>query len=210
MHALKNILFDLGVVLVHLQYEEALQSVLPLCDPERSHEARKLFGLTGRDPIVAEHECGRASGEDLFDRFVALTGFSENFNIFKELWDRIFSENEPMIRFARELSEQYNTYILTNAGILHVPDLYERFPSLQFFKGSIASYEVGVMKPDPRFYQEAMERFSLEPESCLFVDDRPENVEGARAFGLPTLHYQSAGDTISAIRDQVGIRGQRG
>ena len=88
---------------------------------------------------------------------------------------------------------------------MHFPWVYERFPELNFFKGDAVSCHLGAVKPNRAFYERALAKFGLQPAACLFIDDRPENVEGARAFGIPALQYTTAPETIAALRARLGL-----
>ncbi|MCX6997180.1 MAG: HAD family phosphatase, partial [Kiritimatiellaeota bacterium] len=194
-----NILFDLGGVLLNLNYAEGLKNILPLCDPQRRVNSRQFFGLLARDPSMAEYERGAISAPEFFNRFVALTGFHGAFHQFRDIWLDIFSENQPMLAFARELAQRYDTYLCSNAGDMHFPWIYERFPALNFFKGDAVSCNLGAVKPNRAFYEKALAKFGLRPETCLFIDDRPENVESAVEFGIPSIQYTTAPETITAV-----------
>jgi 2-haloacid dehalogenase len=74
---------------------------------------------------------------------------------------------------------------------------------LNWFDGCFISGFEGVIKPDPRFFTLALERFHLEPEACLFVDDRAVNCAAARALGIPAIEFSSAG----ALRQELVTRG---
>ena len=63
----------------------------------------------------------------------------------------------------------------------------------------ILSGEVGVRKPDPEIYLLAAERIGLAPEKCVFVDDIPVNVEGARALGMAGILHRDAAITIPKL-----------
>jgi 2-haloacid dehalogenase len=67
--------------------------------------------------------------------------------------------------------------------------LYEFF---QLFDGYFVSGFEGVMKPDPRFFELALERFALTPEETLFTDDKAENVAAAVAVGVPATVFRDA------------------
>jgi 2-haloacid dehalogenase len=67
--------------------------------------------------------------------------------------------------------------------------LYEFF---QLFDGYFVSGFEGVMKPDPRFFELALERFALTPEGTLFTDDKAENVAAAVAVGVPATVFRDA------------------
>ncbi len=53
------------------------------------------------------------------------------------------------------------------------------------------SYELGFIKPEAPIYQHAIEGLGVEPAEALFLDDRPENVEGARAAGIHAVVFDS-------------------
>lgn len=63
----------------------------------------------------------------------------------------------------------------------------------------VGSYELGVRKPDPRFFQRLVGRLEAAPDTVVFVDDREANLEGAAAVGLPTVPAGDAGDVRRAF-----------
>jgi HAD superfamily hydrolase (TIGR01509 family) len=200
---IRNILFDIGVVLLHIDYGPALARVLPLCDPARMKSIDRFFSLVERDPMMADYERGKVSAESFFGRFVELTGYRGTYEEFAEAWFNILAENRPMIEFARELSRTHRIYLATNAGVIHVPRMYRTFASLGFVTGRAASCELGEVKPDRGFYEKALAQFGASAETCLLVDDRPENVEGARACGIRSILYTNPEETIDAVRAEL-------
>ncbi len=200
-----SLLFDLGVVLLQINYTAGLSKIVPLCDPRHSVNSQQFFGLVARDPVVAEYERGNITAQEFFSRFVTLTGFRGTFHQFSDIWLDIFSENQPMIAFARELAQRYAIYLCSNAGDMHFPWVYERFPALNFFTGDAISYQLGAVKPHRAFYERALAKFGLQPAACLFIDDRPENVESAEEFGIPSILYTTPTETIAAVRARLGL-----
>jgi putative hydrolase of the HAD superfamily len=75
----------------------------------------------------------------------------------------------------------------------------ERFDLRRRFACFFTSSFLGVMKPAPRIYLIALEVTQRRPEEVLFVDDRAQNLEPARALGMHTLHYR-ARDGADALR----------
>ena len=55
---------------------------------------------------------------------------------------------------------------------------------MKLMDGGIMSYEVQLIKPDLVIYQTLMERYDLQPEECVFLDDTVRNVEAAQALGI--------------------------
>jgi putative hydrolase of the HAD superfamily len=74
-------------------------------------------------------------------------------------------------------------------------------PLETWFDVVIVSSEVGCSKPDPAIYRLCIEQLGVPAAESLFVDDRIENIEAARAIGLQTLHF--AGDPSVAVLRQI-------
>lgn len=198
---IRNVLFDLGVVLVHLDYEKALRQVLPLCPPERHAKLKQFLALDGRETVILDYECGRVSTADFFRHFVSVTGYAGTYEQFIATWHDTLSPNQPMIEFARSLAGTHAVYLATNTGEVQIARIHELLPRPWFFKDMAASCDLGAAKPERAFYERALARFGVSADSCLFVDDRPENVAGAEACGLRSILYTNPGETIPAITE---------
>jgi len=83
-------------------------------------------------------------------------------------------------------------YALSNWSAETFPVARRRFPFLEWFNGVLISGDVGVTKPDPRIFDELCRRFGLDPARAVFVDDRADNVEGARRHGFTGVRFVSA------------------
>jgi 2-haloacid dehalogenase len=94
-------------------------------------------------------------------------------------------------------------YALSNWSAETWPQALRRFPILGRFDGIVISGHEGLVKPDPAIYRLLLERYGLEADGCLFVDDSPRNVEGARRVGLDALRFES----VSALREALARRG---
>lgn len=90
----------------------------------------------------------------------------------------------------RELLERgFRLYILSNAGFSFHKFSY-KIKHIDRFSGIMVSAEERLMKPDPAIYRRLCDRFSLEASQCLFIDDLPRNIEGARSAGLNGYCFQ--------------------
>jgi putative hydrolase of the HAD superfamily len=67
----------------------------------------------------------------------------------------------------------------------------------------IISAEEGIAKPDPRIFRIAAERLGVRPQEAVFVDDRPENVQGARAVGMRGIQFETREQTIADVRKHL-------
>ena len=61
---------------------------------------------------------------------------------------------------------------------------------MHFFDGVMVSSDVHLIKPDTRIYELLCETYDLNPEECVFIDDRPENVEAAKRVGMKGIVFE--------------------
>ena len=85
----------------------------------------------------------------------------------------------------------YPVYALSNWNDIKFPIAMQEFPFLRLFDGRIVSGEVKLAKPDPRIYQLLLDTYKLNPRESLFIDDRLDNVESARALGIEAVQFIS-------------------
>lgn len=84
-------------------------------------------------------------------------------------------------------------YGLTNMEAETYPLRRERFEFLRWFDGTVVSALEGIAKPDLEIFRRLLDRFGLDPATTLMIDDSARNVAAAGSLGMPTVHYQSAG-----------------
>ncbi|MCZ7630437.1 MAG: HAD family phosphatase [Microthrixaceae bacterium] len=88
---------------------------------------------------------------------------------------------------------------LSNFSALTYRDVAKRYPVLARLDGVLISGEVGITKPDPRIYRLCEQRFGLDPERLVFIDDSPANVEAASALGWDAVLFTDP----SLLREQL-------
>lgn len=105
-------------------------------------------------------------------------------------WEIMLRDMIPeSVEILYELKGKYPLYGLTNWSAETFPIALKRFDFFQAFNGILVSGEEKLIKPDPKIFELMMEKFSLKPENCLFIDDNLKNVEASRAFGIETIHF---------------------
>ena len=82
-------------------------------------------------------------------------------------------------------------YALTNWSAETFPPQQKRFAFLSWFDGIVVSGEEGVIKPDPQIFRILLERYRIEPQEAVFIDDNPANAEAAATLGLHGIHFRS-------------------
>jgi FMN phosphatase YigB (HAD superfamily) len=89
---------------------------------------------------------------------------------------------------AEELHGTYKLGILSNAGENWLERIFTP-DQLALFDATLLSHEIGVTKPHPNMYHTIAERLGTQPAECLFVDDQPKYITGAKSVGMRTLAY---------------------
>ncbi len=73
-------------------------------------------------------------------------------------------------------------------------------PAFDHWKGVVISAETAILKPDPRIYHQACERFGHAPQDFLFIDDSAHNIEGARTLGFDVHHFTDPAALMPALK----------
>jgi putative hydrolase of the HAD superfamily len=156
--------------------------------------------------LALEFERGKVGPEEFARAVLGLAGLEMPYEEFETGWTEIFILNEPVARLIASLKQQGYTLLLgSNTNILHARFYRRRFREvLDQFDHFVFSYEVGELKPDPGFFRACVELVGAPAESCVFIDDAPANVEGARAAGLRALHYRDTPTLIEELR-RLGV-----
>jgi glucose-1-phosphatase len=191
---IRAVVFDVGWVFVKL-------NTRPVVDCLTEH------GCEGLDPRgwierigLADHETGRLTGRGLLEQMVGLTRKPLAPELLHAKWLEIFELEPRMVDLAHRLSDRYRVHLLSNVGDLHWVHLMREYGIHRIGHGALPSYLTGYMKPDREIYVEAERRFGLEPRSTVFIDDREENVDGARACGWEGIVHTNYSTTVAALR----------
>lgn len=127
------------------------------------------LGLSRLVPRARAHELGRALAE------------------------APFHADEAVVGLLRRVRTRMPLVLVTNATLELESDLLS-LGLADFADHVVSSARVGVAKPDPKIYRIAAERAGVAADRCLFVDDRPENIEAAVALGMTGVHYREQSD----------------
>lgn len=178
---IKNIIFDMGGVLIHYDPKEIIAHLhLPLEDERLL--LREAFGSVEwiqLDRGTIGEEAGAAAmkrrlPERLYSGVDRLLAW----------WELELRPMEGMECLLTELKEKgYGLYLLSNATVRQ-PEYFDRIPGSQLFDGWVVSGFHKLLKPQPEIFQLLLRSFSLEAGECFFVDDNNANVEGALCLGM--------------------------
>ncbi len=154
--------------------------------------AEDIFAAVYGNNLQVAFERGSLTGPEYHRIVMDLFGADVPYEEFFPMYGDIFTEVPATCALLRRLRTRYPLYLLSDTNEIHFGYVKQTVEVLQLFDEFVVSYEVGVLKPDPAIYQEALRRSGLPAEACVFFDDRQENVEGARRVGMHAFRFTSA------------------
>lgn len=195
---IKNIIFDLGGVLLHINFQA-------------THQAFEALGIKESAAYISQHHAN-----DLFEKLETGAVSPDLFyKGFREITTRNVSNaqiqaawNAMLLHFSREnidwlerIGQKYNTYLFSNTNEIH----YDHFMALfekefggrsldSYFKNAWYSHQKGIRKPYPSAFKTLLAAENLKADETLFIDDTTGNIEGAREAGLHALLLKNPED----------------
>jgi 2-haloacid dehalogenase len=198
---IRAIVFDIGWVFVGIHPEPMLEFLV-------NHGAPRMDLNTALEQVgLRDHETGRLDGAGLIERFCALAPRAPLAAV-RQHWLDILAPRADMMRLARQVATQHGLYLLSNIGDLHWEHLVARYSMDRIGHGALPSFQAGVMKPDTAMYAQAEHKFGLNPAVTVFVDDRAQNIEAARARGWHGIVHRNFYDTRHALL-RLGVEAAR-
>ncbi|HVM73067.1 MAG TPA: HAD family phosphatase [Anaerolineales bacterium] len=193
---IRAVYFDLGGVIVRTEFQAPRQR---LAD-RFGMEYEDLVTLVFESQSAAKATLGLISEDE---QWVAVT---RRLNLpgseAPSIRDEFFAGDVTdlsLLNFMRGLRKQYKVGLISNAWSGLRPWIIDKkFDDA--FDAMIISAEVGVMKPDPRIYQVALEKLGVAPAEAVFLDDFPANVTGARAVGMQAIHFVQPEQALDELR----------
>jgi len=177
---IKALVFDLGEVLIKLNFSKVMEL--------RGSSERRLeasIHSMNQWPIYDAFERGVLKEADFLKHLNAELGISINIETFKTLWNSILGETVPGVeKILNRLATRYPLWTLTNSNESHIDYFKTHYPWHKEFQAVLTSFELGCRKPEKEIYQKLIGIVGVKAQEILFVDDRLENVEGARALGI--------------------------
>jgi putative hydrolase of the HAD superfamily len=191
------LLFDLGGVVIDIDTRRifARWAELAGCDVNLI-AARVRF-----DGAYHRYERGEISVQEFFADLRAGLNINLSDEQFLDGWNAIFVGEMPGIAAALENARRTRTlYAFSNTNGAHVDCFSQRFADvLSHFKHVFISSTIGLRKPDPAAFAHVVQEIGVPARRILFFDDVAENIAGAKAVGLQTVHVDTRGRVAEVL-----------
>ena len=190
----KSIVFDLGGVMVDFDPKSYLVDLL--CNAAMEEKVYELTFGSEEWKLMDAGLISRFEGNKRMLERAQQEGCSFEVQGVLDDWIHILHVRHRMQELVRRMKNHgYCVYYLSNIP-QDVLDLLRQRGVLDRFDGGVASCEVHINKPDPRIYQALLDKYHLKAEECVFIDDRPENVQTAFSMGFAGVQMKDSVGTL--------------
>ena len=200
---LKNILFDLGNVIIDIDFDRTIQAFRTMGVPDF------FVDLDQTDPIFYNLEVGKINPNHFITYWQERCGSSdcnEIINAWNALLIGIKADVFPLLL---ELKEHYNLFIYSNTNAIHIDWVMrylERHHEMKnwvpgVFKAAYYSHQLGYRKPEPEGFLKILNEQRIKASETLFIDDHIPNIHAALALGFQAIHKPAEMSLSVAISD---------
>jgi putative hydrolase of the HAD superfamily len=202
MPVYKNIIFDLGGVLLDINYQLAIDAFEQLGFPEFEN----MYSQLTADQLFRKLEKGEVTPDEFYAVMQQAGPSGITRQQIKHAWNSlILSFRRTSIDHLRTLREKYSLFLLSNTNKIH-HEYFSRifdgeigYGTLEgLFSKAYLSFEIGMRKPDAEIYERVLNDVCISPAETLFIDDSLPNIEAAAALGIG-VHWLQPGERIEDL-----------
>jgi putative hydrolase of the HAD superfamily len=183
---IKNIIFDLGNVLVNVHFDKFEKRLL-----EEGASKAACDSLFQSRELREDYESGKMTNKEFLNLACSKLDCSIKQAEFKEIFSDMFSEIPAMKLFVNKLIQDkyFRLFLLSNTNSYHFNYIKNKFDYVKGIKNFALSYRMKLNKPSPEIFFKLLKRYKLKPEDTLFIDDLVNNCKTAEKIGLKTICY---------------------
>jgi 2-haloacid dehalogenase len=183
------VIFDLGGVLIDWNPSYVFDKMF-----EDEEQKKHFFENICTSDWNEKQDAGRSLKEATEELVAKHPEWKKYIEAYYGRWEEMLGGPiDGTVEILRQLKQtgNYKLYSLTNWSAELFPIALERYDFLHWFDGRVVSGEEKMRNPFPEFYQLILERFLLNIEETLFIDDNVRNAKAAEAMGLKTIIFES-------------------
>ncbi len=196
-----TIIFDIGNVLIDFRWRAYLE------DCGYSEEViHKISKATVLNELWSKWDRGDIDEEMVEQCCIQEPEVEKEIRRFFADLLQVVKEFDYSADLLRQLKERgYQVYLLSNFAKSHFELDREYFQFMKYVDGGIISYEINRIKPEPEIYEALIHKYRINPANAVFLDDLPQNLEGAKPFGFHTIQVKSFEQMKEDLRE-LGVR----
>ena len=187
---IKNIIFDIGNVLLDFNPKEYLKSKVA---EEKLEEIYKCIFQSAEWPMLDRGTISEEQAKtNIINRNIEN---QELINLVFENWYDILIPIESSVEVLKKLKQNgYKVYYLSNFHLAAFEYVTKKHDFFGIFDGGVVSYKEKLLKPEKEIYEKIVDKYDLEPSQTVFIDDMKENVKAAIRSGLKVILLKNPKD----------------
>ena len=194
----QTIIFDLGGVLVDWKPEYVFLN-------EFKGDRKKMnwfFENICTNEWNEQQDGGKLISKATEERIKLFPKYKSLIKMYYEKWEYMLKgEISGSVDILKKLKKmKFNLIALTNWSAETFPVALKRFKFLKLFSGIVVSGEIQMLKPFPEIYNHTLKKYDLNPSECIFIDDRPINVLGAKKCGIDGIIFETPLQLIKSLK----------
>ncbi|MBT1698352.1 HAD family phosphatase [Fulvivirgaceae bacterium PWU4] len=205
--AVKNLIFDLGGVILDLSVDHTLQAFSDLSGIPR----QKVQEIFISSPGFNTYEKG-GMDDDAFRQYLKqIYAVNVTDGEIDSCWNAML-RGLPAVKLSLLLSlkKKYNVYLLSNTNDIHLsyinqvmlPEVSKESSLDVYFHKAYYSHRMLMRKPDAEIFERVLDENNLDPAETLFLDDNASNVTGAQSVGIKTVHVTTPDLILDYFHEQ--------
>jgi HAD superfamily hydrolase (TIGR01509 family) len=194
MKDIELVLFDLGGVLIDIDYQATEKAFIEL----GTTNFQKTYTQFQQNQVFDLFETGQISAQHFINKLLDTTRKGTSPNEVVHAWNAmILSFPVKKVELLVDLAKKQRIALLSNTNELHMVEVKKEWskvsqvPFTSLFEQVYLSHEIKQRKPHPETFKWVCSQLKVEPEKVLFIDDSPQHIEGAKEAGLQTFYYQN-------------------
>ena len=199
----KNIIFDLGGVILNIDYDLTAKAFAELGLPKFN----ELFSKAKQEKVFDLYEKGLISSSGFRDALNNAMKTPVSYGTIDAAWNAMLLDlPSSRLDVLKKVKKTHRTFLLSNTNEIHIEwffnSLQQHFgiPDLSgHFEKVYLSYKLQLRKPDPEIFQYVLENNGLDPSETLFIDDSTQHIESARKLGIQTYWLDVKKEDITQL-----------
>lgn len=189
---MKNIIFDLGGVIVNIDYSRTLRELSNLGVKDTAN----FFTQDAQSQLCDDFELGKISAENFRCQLQRQLNFTAHADLIDAAWSALLLDvpHTKIQQISTLKKRGHRLFVLSNTNSIHIENLHNHLkihhgiPNLDtLFEKVYYSHQIHLRKPSSEIFQFVVETHQLDTAQTLFIDDTARHIQGAKSIGLQTI-----------------------
>jgi HAD superfamily hydrolase (TIGR01509 family) len=205
MKKCKTIIFDLGAVILNINYQNTIDEFTKL----GVNNAATFYSKKVQTNLFNQIETGMISSNEFLKALQKETK-NANINQVEKAWNAMLLDlPEERVHLIKKLKNNHTIYLLSNTNAIHIDALKKQLGNRKWlafcklFDKMYLSHELGLRKPDVKIFEYILKEQKLKAEEVFFIDDSPQHIASAKKIGIHCHHLLDDENIITLFPDII-------